>query len=343
MVDKLIIVTCIFLGQVGDSSGSPYRNRKVSLILLTLWLFGNLFLMVNYYQGSIYSCLAVLLPPPTPRRVEELADSNIRMIAMNEYYKLDGTAHTYLQDIVIPQLIKSVGQKPEFIKFLAKFQAKLLSANDELVSQMYRKILNENSTRTHPLMVLFFFRDEFEAYVRFSRYWGNRHIARSTGDSPFRVIIFHVWNRNLFTPYLAKGLKRIQESGLTQMWHDMNSIVEVFSTRELLFARGKYFKAVQDLFGRVREQATFHEAKVVSLDLILPAFYICAIIISLGVAGFATENWKLLASWGKTVVKITKGLVRGICKVAKAWTIQNIFKVAVAMQLWKYTNREDES
>lgn len=45
MVEKIITVASILLGQVGDSSVKAYRVGKVVLVLLTLWLFGNILLM----------------------------------------------------------------------------------------------------------------------------------------------------------------------------------------------------------------------------------------------------------------------------------------------------------
>lgn len=73
-IDKVMTVTFIFLGNVGESSRKAYRSRKISLLLVTIWLFGYLVLMLNFYQGTIYSCITVPLPPPTPRGFEDLVN-----------------------------------------------------------------------------------------------------------------------------------------------------------------------------------------------------------------------------------------------------------------------------
>lgn len=147
IADKFITITCIFLGQVGDSSGKPYSQLRVVIMLLILWLFGNLFLMVNYYQGSIYSFLAVLSPPRTPCGVGDMINLDSPIIAIDRYASNDGSEHTYLQDVVIPQLISSVDQNQKFLKFLTLFQAKLLSVNDISVSKMLYKTMRENTSR----------------------------------------------------------------------------------------------------------------------------------------------------------------------------------------------------
>lgn len=55
MVEKVITVTIIFLGQVRDSSGRSYRNGKVAILLMILWLFGNLFLVQNFIIRALYT------------------------------------------------------------------------------------------------------------------------------------------------------------------------------------------------------------------------------------------------------------------------------------------------
>lgn len=239
MAEKVITVTSVFLGQVGDSSGKLYRKGKVALIILILFLFGNLFLVVNYYQGSIYSCLAVLLPPQTPRGVEELVDYDIQTIYMDEVDSM----HNYLQEILIPQLLKNFDQKPKFCKFLTKLSPKLLSYGDESVAKLFLKIINEKSTRTHDMIAIFTRRDKFESYMNLVKYSGNRHIVRNTGDSPFRVVLHHFGFRNLFTTYLAKGLKRVQESGLTDMWKKLDHFGDILANKNYFLTRGKYFQA----------------------------------------------------------------------------------------------------
>lgn len=324
--EKVITVTFIFLGQVGDSAGRTYGKRNVALILFTLWFFGNLFLMVNYYQGSIYSCLAVLFPPKAPREVEELADLDVSMVAMDNYRTRNGTKYTYLQDMVFPQLNSSVSQTPKFVKFITKLDAKLLSINDPSPMEMYQKILYSNSTHEKP-MVVFIFKDLFEFYASFVKYMGNRHVVQSRGDSPFRVIYLRPGNKNLFTPYLAKGLRRLSESGLTQMWLDLNRLPRILRSKKMLIARNKYFQAVQDLFGKVREPVTFHEDSVVSLDLILPAFSISAVVTAIGLGVFTAENSRTLKFWGKIVVKCVKELGMKIFNVVRDWTILITFSI----------------
>ncbi|OXA36737.1 hypothetical protein Fcan01_28490 [Folsomia candida] len=79
MAEKVITVTSMFLGQVGETTRKAYCKAKVALILVILWLFGYFILTANLYQGSIYSCLAVLFPPQTPQGFNDLAKGNIQI------------------------------------------------------------------------------------------------------------------------------------------------------------------------------------------------------------------------------------------------------------------------
>lgn len=115
-VDKIITITCILLGQVGESSGKAYRVGKVAIVLMILWLFGNLIVMANFYQGSIYSCLTVLFPPETPRNAKDLVNWDIPMISMEG----DGKRDDLLDDL-IPNLLSKTRENLGLDKFLKNF------------------------------------------------------------------------------------------------------------------------------------------------------------------------------------------------------------------------------
>lgn len=319
MAEQTITILFIFLGQVGQSSGRPYQKGKVAIILLTLWLFGNFFLMVNYYQGSIYSCLAVPLPPRTPRGVEELIDWDIQIVSAAKYITLDGTKGKYLEDILLQQLRMVADNNKKHTKFLTEFMARLLSTHDDKVLKMYEKIIEDNSTRTLSIKVIFDFKESLQRYIKSAKYMGNRHVVMNSGDSPFQVFNFKIMNKNLFTPYLSKELGRLEESGLTQMWMNMRYVAETVSNKAMLLERGKYHEALLSCIGNVKEPPKFYESNPVSLDLILPAFTICAIVLTLGVGVFALENLRLLKQWGKIFVNLGIRLILGTYNIWKTW------------------------
>lgn len=125
---KAFVVTSILLGQVGDSTRKVYRAKKVVIVLLIFWFCGNLLLMANLYQGSIYSCLAVPFPPKTPSGVMDLVHWDIPVVAMDVLYNGESkSVHSYLIDFSIPELLKDNGLSPQFRDFLEKLQPKLLS------------------------------------------------------------------------------------------------------------------------------------------------------------------------------------------------------------------------
>lgn len=74
-------------------------------------------------------------------------------------------------------------------------------------------------------------------------------------------------------------------------------------------AKRKYFRAVQDFFGNLKKEVTFHELNSVSLELTLPAFCLCSVIVAFGVVAFAVENLKLLVCFLKIAVNVMKGMI----------------------------------
>lgn len=299
MADNTITVSILFLGQNNDS-----RKGNMGFVIVIVWLFGNFVLMVNYYQGSIYSCFTVLFPPTTPRGLDELIDYNIPMIAMDSYDTFNGSRYTHLQDIVIPELISNANQNSSFFKLISKFQAKLLSINDNSVRAMYKKITRENSTRSHPMLTIFLFKDLFQSWTKFHKHLGNRHIVGASGASIFQVIFYTAGYNNLFSPYIAKDLRKLQESGLTQTWENLKSIHDTLRYKKLLSARGKYFRVVQDTLGNVKEPPIFPESTSVSLNLVLPAFGLCCGVVGFGLLGFVLENLKFLYNSRNNVVRL---------------------------------------
>lgn len=119
----------------------------------------------------------------------------------------------------------------------------------------------------------------------------NRHTVVSRGDSPFRVVFFKAGHKNLFSPYLAKGLSRIKEPGFAQMWDNLKFVPDALRNKRLWLSRGKYFEVVQDLFGNVKEPVTFHESNPISLNLMLPVFSLCAAIMAFGLSVFMAERF----------------------------------------------------
>lgn len=315
IVDKFIAVTCIFLGQDGESSGSACHTRKITMIILIIWLFGNFILMSNFYQGSIYSCLAVLFPPETPRDVETLAKWNIPMVAMDKYDLDTGEQQTLLHDDIIPKLISNGTQNPISVKFLTEFKAQLLSYNNRSVLHMVNKILYENSTLPYPMVAFLIANDWLEFNQKLVIFSGNRHVARSKGDTPFQSIFWKTGSKSLLSPYFMKDWRNMLESGLPKVWTNLHMIAATLRRQNLNLMHNQRFGFVQCLFDSLKEAATFHEAQRVSLLLIMPTFYLCAVVLGFGVIGFAVENTKSFKHVDKTIV-ISK-IFKVFCRIEK--------------------------
>lgn len=328
IVDKVIIISCILLGQVGSSSTKAYQTRKVALVLLTVWIFGNFFLMVNFYQGSIYSCLAVLLPPKSPLGVEDLVNWNIPIVDMHTVlWDGDLPPQSYLLDDLIPTLISGSGDNPKFSQFLNEFRRKLLPISNNSVSDMVDSINFPNSTGTNPMIVLLNAEADLEDFVKIIKLAETRIIVVNRGYSPFEFIGTKSGSRNLFTRYFLKDWIHLRESGLINMWDKVDNAAFLSEYNEELLENGMYFKAVQPTFGNIREPVTFHESRTVSMELILLAFSLSGVVMGFGVLGFLVENKKTFIRWGKIAIYALVNSVRHIFRMSEVRIVSQISKI----------------
>lgn len=311
MTDKMITVASILLGQVGSSAGRAYRSGKIAFVLVILWLFGNNILTVNFYQGSIYSCMAVLFPPQTPGGIQDLVQWDVNVVAMDVVdIGPDDTSQTTLLDSIIPELVSNGGLNPKFTRDLFKFGAKLFPIYKESVRNLVSAITQENSARTFPTIAIFLQETMLENYVKFIKLTGNRHVVQNKGDTPFKILLFKHGSKTLLSPYFLKELRRLEESGFPQIWEKLNKISLLLQTKGAILPQ-KYFKAVQRSFGNLKEPVTFHESTPVSMELILPSFPLCGAVVAIAIIGFMVEKRKAIMHLGiLLVVMIRQGLLR---------------------------------
>lgn len=244
---------------------------------------------------------------------------------------------TYLQDIVIPQLLVSADKNLNFFRLLTKLQAKLLAIHDPPVQEMYFKNVYATSPHGHPMMVLFIFRPYIEERIRTIKNAGSSHVVRSSWDSQFQVIEAHTGRTSIFTPYLAKGLSSLEASGLNRFCIKVDTMGNALKNKEKLKKQRTYFRTLQDVLGKVREPPTFHESNPVSIDLVLPAISICAILLSLGLVVFAVENCKIIKLIANIVVSSTKTWFNRTRIVLKSLKTAILVKTKT---MWGFTSRK---
>lgn len=293
MVDKVIAVTSLLIGQVGETESKVYRNGKTSVILIILWIFGNYILMANLYQGSIYSCFTVPILPQTPVDVKDLLNWKIPVVAVDTFPVYDAgtwSDRTLLDNYVIPQLITSGEHNPIFDKFLSNFQKILLSFTDDSVARMIDNVLHGRSSLTQPTIVLMMQEVHLDNLMQNIKFIGNRQITKNRGYSPFRHIAFYVGGKNLLAPYYAKEWARLGEARLSQMWNKVTKINFLLRLKREQLGDLKYFDGLQNSFGAPKLSEQFHEATAVSVELMTPTFFIFAVMTGLGLIGFLMEN-----------------------------------------------------
>ncbi|OXA39927.1 putative RNA-directed DNA polymerase from transposon BS [Folsomia candida] len=320
IADKVFTVATILLAQVGESAGKAYRVRKVGLVIVTLWFSGNFLLMANLYQGSIYSCLAVFFPPKTPSGVMDLVNWDVPIVEVATIYDPEtGSGNMSFLSYIIPQLISyHRDQNIKLTQFLTKFQSRLLSRNNQFVRNMVEgTIVNKNKKITQSI-VLMYFEHLIETYIKLIRLLGNQFVVQNKGDSPFNGVLGKIGIQNLLSPYFVRELRRMHESGLRVMWENVLKAHTLLSFKANLYEHHKYFEAVQDSFGSMRKPVTFHESNPVSMDLILPVFSLCGILIAFGLVGFVAENSKAVKNRVRFITKELIYVKKGISIIIEA-------------------------
>lgn len=319
MLDKVLVVTFIFLGQVGESTGKIYRAGTTSFILVTLWLLGTFVIMTNLYQGTVYSNLAVLIPAKRPSGVHDLINWDIPIVDLEYLYNYKSQSfHPVLTDIVIPSLISSGGNESGLTKFVTRLKAKFVSTKvPDIIKPRQNGISNT--------VVVFAFIHSLVYVERQIKNMGDYHIVRNRGYSPFVMVQYSVGSKKMLTLYFAKEWGRISQSGLSELWYTVFKRNIMLRNKAKLKVQNKYFEAVQHAFGDIRVPVTFHEAQPISVNLVLPAFVLCTIIMAAASVAFMAEsgNIKFFGLW---IIQGWKSIGR-ICKVRKlVETIIQIFK-----------------
>lgn len=285
-------MTCILLGQVGESAGRSSHAGKAAMVFLTLWFFGNFLLMMNLYQGSIYSFLAVLLPPHTPDSMEELVNWGGPVVDPDVSFRSrDGSMESVLLYYIIPHLLNSI-QNPRSKGFLLKFANKVLSIQNPSVMEMVDRSYAENSTRADQTMTFMLPDNLIVQEAKLREVQGNLYCTTNNGDSPFMNMELIVGYNTMLAPYFSREWSRLRHSSLSQMWRKVQYLSASLKNTNYRYGKRKQFEVLQFLLWSRREYATFHEAIPASLDVIRPTFFICATILCLSMAGFMAENWE---------------------------------------------------
>lgn len=238
--------------------------------------------------------MAVLTPSKPPSGFYDLINWDIPIIATDSTFDFQTPSNKKIvSDYVIPELIASADPNSEFTKFLAKLQTKFASVkNDQGVLGMVKGFCHENSMNAWSMAVVFIFTGKLVPAEVIIKVVGKGHIIRNRGDTPFKIIEYTVGSKNLLTPYLAKELKRMHETGLSQLWYNVLQQNVILRQKDEFIGVNKYFEVVQHVFGNVREPVTFHESHPVSVDRILPVFVLCSAAIAIGVTVLMVEYWK---------------------------------------------------
>lgn len=316
IVEKVISVTSVLLGQVSDTTGKAYRTAKVASLLIILWLFGNLVLTANLYQGSIYSCLAVILPPQTPLDFDDLVTWDLAIISDARGYDYGTQSRmSILVFTIIPELLSTPGISSKFAKLRKTLQARVTTSQDPRVYKMIKNSVRENSTRSHPTFVIILPSHDIGNTINGYKLAGNRYIVASRLASPFSMVMFFAGYRNLVHPYFVKDWRRIQESGLESLWDTYIEIGRLLNRISFHQGKQKYFETVQRSFSDVKETIRFHESTPVSVYLIRPIFAICGIILVLGMLGFLAENRNNVVAGVKLLVQAMHATLIYIWKV----------------------------
>lgn len=114
---------------VGQSSFYLVKiNFKTIAVIWSIFCY---ILMGNLYQGSIYSCLTVMLPPSVPRTVADIVSSNLQVLTMSLVYDKVGPNGTLmyssvLKHFILPSLIHQFPENSTIARKLSELEENLI-------------------------------------------------------------------------------------------------------------------------------------------------------------------------------------------------------------------------
>ncbi|OXA37585.1 hypothetical protein Fcan01_27699 [Folsomia candida] len=294
----LFLVNSLLFGQSSEDNIKMFRNRRVAVPVLIVWLIGSTILMDKLYQGSIYSDLTVTYPATVPRTMQGLLESKMRILTTSGYWK-DMREHlSMLKDFIIPKFTASTSTSPEMKNFLIKLDSKLefvpiwssvvhirnISSSLPLFSLIkpYNQFLTNNTFAIMDKDV------DLNFYITVLQGLGKRLVINSYDEAPFHLNTIIYGKRNFFFPTIYLGFRRLTESGLYRRWE---KLVGMRRSLRAMYGvdRRLYSEFAVRLSSEYKEPVVFYDTSPESLEALGYVVAFCTVVIGFGFLAFLWE------------------------------------------------------
>ncbi|OXA37388.1 hypothetical protein Fcan01_27824 [Folsomia candida] len=290
-------ISTIF-GQTDSVSLPPSgRNRILLPALVLLW--GEVtFLLGNFHQGAVFSCMTATLSPTVPNGLYTLLDETdwdfvtmTAVVGRRDY----GAIGSILQHSVLPDLVTSGNKmwQKSFPKLHRR--TKFLPGNKFATGYNISHGLDVLSTngdlvKVKPPLVLLDVREEVDLLVEGAAFFARDLVVlRNHGETPFISRVPWISRRNFFYPLFANGLGRLVQSGIYGYWNKLGEGADQVSQAGE-FLRGANFKLFRTkALTKVEREVTFSEANPVSWDVMKEAVALCVMGGLMGLTCFGVE------------------------------------------------------
>lgn len=304
--DKCFWIISTFLNQEDGGwvrkrflQGEGPRGRNVLLWWLGVW-YSVVFLLGNFYQGALFSCMITTGNPNVPRTLSQFVDNPDFDIVTMSAASVNGSGVTsILQNSILPDLNKVI-KDSEMIRFLNKLsnRAKLLMGNWLEIGQNISKgvgILSVNLTTTVTVkfpMVVLDIQIKVDALVdAVTLMVDSLVVIRNHEVIPFTNRMPWFGKNNFLFPFFSKDLGFLVQSGIYDRWSKLENTIRQKDVAHRILSRKHYelFSVKTMSLPKKELIDNFAEANPVSFKVMKYPLALCAICITVGVVLFALE------------------------------------------------------
>lgn len=216
--------------------GSFYFGNLNFKTIAVFWSFFCYILMENLYQGSIYSCLTVTLPPSVPKTIEDVISSNLQVITTSSILSVLVIQQnlSVLQHKILPDLIPWFPADSAYSRTIQKFNSSLYFLNLRDITRAdiaatisnSQDILASNKTiRTSGTFAVMDDKNDLNNFSSLMKILGKRLLIKGhSGHMDFYTFYVDVVKTNFIVPKLYEGINRLVESGIYGRWGAMNDL-----------------------------------------------------------------------------------------------------------------------
>lgn len=297
LLDSISNMIFPLIGQVSDSTIKSFHCKKGGRLVWILWLlFGSYILMNNLYQGSVYSYLTVILPPPVPKTMTQLRHSPAPIVTTHAVYRMDSNevkVDSVLIRYLIPEMVGFLGKNSSYSRLLSDLNQRtvhITTANFlNMVMSWVNKSLPEDpmmpfKTNIFPIQDTFAIFDSMPALqvtVQLLAALGRRYIVSNSEDTMINQNMIWAASRNFLQPTIHRHIRQLEESGLPERWKTLN-----------MFSMNWYFVSFlgnetsagwfRKKMSEAKEQDVWHESNAMTLKVLTFVFVLWGAMLALG-------------------------------------------------------------